>query len=73
MLFNSLKTLGILGEAIDNAGRKSTITIPNSANFGFETERRTYNNQEYDQVVANRQGQKYLLDNLEMLMGESSI
>ncbi|MFA7057237.1 MAG: hypothetical protein WC155_06730 [Candidatus Cloacimonadales bacterium] len=73
MLFNSLKTLGILGEAIDNAGRKSTITIPNSANFGFETERRVYNNQEYDQVVANRQGQKYLLDNLEMLMGESSI
>jgi len=69
-IFDSLKTLGILGETVDRDGRKTTIVIPNSANYGFESVRRVSNDIEYEQVVANRKGQKYLIDNLEMLMGE---
>lgn len=69
-LTQSLKNLGILGEAIDNRSRKATITIPGSAQYGFATVRKSFEGKEYDQVVANRQGQKYLIDNLEMLMGE---
>lgn len=66
---NSLKTLGILGERVTD-GHKSTITIPTSADYGFETKRVVFGEKKYDQVVANRKGQKYLIDNLEMLMGE---
>lgn len=66
----SLKTLGILGESINEKGNKATITIPISADYGFETKRVISGDREYNQVVANRQGQKYLIDNLEMLMGE---
>lgn len=69
-IFDSLKTLGILGETVDRDGRKTTIVIPNSANYGFESIRGISNNIEYEQVVANRKGQKYLIDNLEKLMGE---
>ena len=36
-IFDSLKTLGILGETVNRDGRKTTIVIPNSANYGFES------------------------------------
>lgn len=66
----SLKNLGIIGELINEKGKKTTITLPNSADYGFVTVHKSFNGREYDQVMANRQGQRYLIDNLEMLMGE---
>lgn len=65
----SLKNLGILGEVINENNKKVTITLPNSADYGFITVHKSFEEREYDQVMANRQGQKYLIDNLEMLMG----
>jgi len=68
----SLRTLGILGEERDYRGNIRTITIPSSAEYGFITVHKKVEDREYDQVMANRKGQKYLIDNLEMLMGEFS-
>lgn len=66
----SLKNLGILGEIVNDNNKKVTITLPNSEEYGFITVHKTFNGNEYDQVMANRKGQKYLIDNLEMLMGQ---
>jgi len=69
-IIQSLKTLGILGEVVDFRGHKISVTISNSAEYGFISVKKSFEGREYDQIVANRQGQKYLIDNLEMLMGE---
>lgn len=66
----SLKNLGILGEITNDNNKKVTITLSNSAEYGFVTIHKNFEGREYDQVMANRQGQQYLIDNLEMLMGE---
>ncbi len=71
-IIQSLKTLGILGEFINSRNKKETTVLANSADYGFVSVHREMNGREFDQVMANRQGQKYLLDNLEMLMGEVS-
>jgi len=69
-IINSLKTLGIIGEVIKDNGKKETTVLPNSEDYGFISVHRNMYGKEFDQVMANRQGQKYLIDNLEMLMGE---
>ncbi len=66
----SLRTLGILGEEVDYRGGKKSVTIPTSAEYGFITVHKSVDGREFDQILANRKGQKYLIDNLEMLMGE---
>jgi hypothetical protein len=64
----NLKRLGVLGEKTTAKGGKVTILIPASTQYGFESIRRESNGRNYDQIVANRKGQKYLIDNLEELM-----
>ncbi|NSW91900.1 MAG: hypothetical protein HPY74_14735 [Firmicutes bacterium] len=67
-LNKKLKKMGILSEEETDAGRKRTITNDTSIQYGFETERRVYNGNEYDMVVINDKGKKYLLDNIETIM-----
>lgn len=70
VLNKGLKRMGILGEAITADGKKRTVANEKSFDFGFETEKRVYNGIEYEMVVINEKGRKFLLDNLESIMGE---
>lgn len=63
-----LKILGILSEEKLESGKTRTIINENSINFGFETDKKTYNGSEYDMVAMNDKGKKYLLDNIESIM-----
>lgn len=73
-LNKKLKQMNILSEAVNSEGKSATTTNENSVNFGFELEHRAFNNREYDMVVMNDYGKKYLLDNLETIMGvEASV
>lgn len=42
-----------------------TVINDNSINYGFESQRKSYNGVEYDMVVMNDKGKKYLLNNIE--------
>jgi hypothetical protein len=63
-----LKKLGILSEEKLPDGKTHTTINAKSGEYGFETERRTYKNEEYEKVVMNEVGKQYLLDNLEIIM-----
>lgn len=63
-----LKKLGVLSEESTSGGKTRTVTNENSAGYGFETDKRNYNGVEYDAVVINDIGKKYLLDNIESIM-----
>lgn len=63
-----LKKMGILTEKIIENGKTRTITNSNSAKYGFEMENRVFNGVEYEMVVINDHGKKYLLDNIETIM-----
>lgn len=63
-----LKKMGILSEESTVNGKTRTVVTENSSKYGFETEKRTYNGVEYDMVVINDKGKKYLLDNIESIM-----
>lgn len=69
MEFNKkLKKMGILTDKIIENGKTRTVINPNSAKYGLEMENRKYNGMEYEMVVINDQGKKYLLDNIETIM-----
>lgn len=63
-----LKKLGILSEEKLEENKTRTIVNALSAEYGFESEERTYQNEKYLMVLMNDQGKKYLLDNLETIM-----
>ncbi len=63
-----LKKLGILNAENTPEGKTRTILNETSAKYGFETEKRSYNGVEYDKILINEAGKKYLLDNLEKIM-----
>lgn len=67
-LNKKLKQMNILSETVNSEGKSATTINENSIKFGFELEHRSYNNREYDMVVMNDIGKKYLLDNLETIM-----
>jgi len=64
-----LKAMGILSEETTETGKTRTVINDNSINYGFESQRKSYNGVEYDMVVINDKGKKYLLDNIEVIMG----
>ncbi|HZJ99836.1 MAG TPA: hypothetical protein VFC79_07505 [Tissierellaceae bacterium] len=66
---NGLKRMGILSEAISTEGKKRTTTNENSHVYGFQLERRNYNGNEYDMVAIDDKGKKFILDNIEEIMG----
>lgn len=64
-----LKKMGVLGEETNSAtGKSRTVTNQNSKEYGFEMVTRTFNGTEYDMVVMNDTGKRYLLDHLEEIM-----
>lgn len=63
-----LKKLGVLSEEQAEDGKTRTITNEKSAGYGFEMEKKQYKGVEYDMVLINSQGKKYLLENLETIM-----
>jgi hypothetical protein len=67
-LNKGLKKLGVLSEVNTGDGKTRTVVTPNSIKYGFETEKRSYNGVEYDKVVINENGKKYLLENIEKIM-----
>ncbi len=66
-----LKKLGVLSEEKTENGKTRTIVNDNSGKYGFEMEKRAYNGVEYEAVVMNDSGKKYLLDNIEAIMAMS--
>ena len=67
-----LKKMGVLGEEKMENGKTRTITNEDSIMYGFEMEKREYNGREYEAVVINDKGKKYLLDNIESIMLENA-
>ncbi|HET6418982.1 MAG TPA: hypothetical protein VFG19_02430 [Geobacteraceae bacterium] len=63
-----LKKMGILGEEALPDGKKRTVLTARSYDHGVETEKRNYNGNEYEMVLFNEKGKKFLLDNLETIM-----
>lgn len=63
-----LKKMGILAEKNAGNGKTRTVTNQNSAKYGFEMENRQFNGVEYEMVVINDEGKRYLLDNIETIM-----
>lgn len=67
LLNKGLKRLGILSEAVED-GKKRTVTNEISKDYGFFSEKRSYDGREYDMVLINNEGKKYILDNIEKSM-----
>jgi hypothetical protein len=70
-LNRKLKKLKLLGEESTAEGKTRTILNGNSEQYGFESERRTFRGSEYEMIVINDIGKKYLIDNLESIMATS--
>lgn len=66
-----LKQMGVLGEEQED-NKKRTVTNENSSKYGIEVEKRTFNGKEYEAIVFNEEGKKFLLDNLESIMETSA-
>ncbi|KAB3529393.1 hypothetical protein [Alkaliphilus serpentinus] len=63
-----LKKLGILSEEKTEESKTRTITNEKSKEYGFESEKRSFNGVEYEMVVINDKGKNYLLENIEAIM-----
>ena len=64
-----LKKLGVLGEETNSAtGKSRTVTNSNSREYGFEMITRSFNGTEYDMVVMNDTGKRYLMEHIEEIM-----
>jgi hypothetical protein len=64
-----LRKIGVLGEETNTAtGKSRTVSNPNSKEYGFEMITRTFNGSEYDMVVMNDTGKRYLMEHLEEIM-----
>jgi len=67
-LNKQLNKMGILGEQVIGNGKYRTVTNEKSSDYGFEMEKRSYNGREYEMVLLNEKGKKFLLENLETIM-----
>jgi hypothetical protein len=67
-----LKMLEVLQEEALADGKKRTVPGAKSNECGIEMEKRNYNGNEYEMILFNDAGKKYLLDNLEVIMGDGS-
>lgn len=65
-----LKKMGLLAEEQRPDGKTWTTVNSRSLDCGFETELRNFNGNEYQMVLINDKGKRYLLDNLEAIMAE---
>lgn len=67
-LNRQLKKMGILSEGEADNGSTRTVTNEKSGEYGIESEARSYNGRQYEAVLFNEQGKRFLLDNLEKIM-----
>jgi hypothetical protein len=65
-----LKKMGILAEQPGEKGKTRTAINAKSKDYGIEMEKRSFQGNEYEMVLFNEAGKKFLLDNLEMIMKE---
>ncbi|MDK2799043.1 MAG: hypothetical protein PWQ70_662 [Clostridiales bacterium] len=63
-----LKKMGLLSEEVTENGKTRTIVNDKSGEYGIEAEKRTFNGREYEAVLFNDKGKKFLLDNIEKIM-----
>lgn len=70
-LKRNLKKLGILSDKTNENVNKKTIINDTSTTYGFESERRLYNEIEYEVILINEKGKKYLLENLEFILNSN--
>lgn len=68
-LNRNLKRIGLLDDQLLADGKKRTALNARSAEHGIETEKRNFNGSEYDMILFNDDGKRYLLDNLEKILG----
>lgn len=67
-LNKQLKKMGILSEIPTENGRVRTTINEKSKDYGIEIEIRTYKDREYEMVVFNDAGKRFLLENIEYIM-----
>ena len=67
-----LKMMEALREEVMADGKKRTVPGAKSREYGIEMEKRNYNGNEYEMILFNDAGKKYLLENLEVIMGDGS-
>jgi len=65
-----LRKFGLLGESIGESGKMRSVLNEKSSQYGFEMEHKNISGKEYDMIVINDYVKKYLLENLEKIMGE---
>jgi hypothetical protein len=63
-----LKKMGALGEKVLDDGKKRTAMNERSHDFGIESEKRNFNGNDYEMILFNARGKKFLLDNLEKIL-----
>lgn len=63
-----LKLMEILGEIKTPEGKTRSIPNEKSDGYGIISEVRFYNNEQYEQVLFNDIGKKFLLDNIEKIL-----
>jgi len=63
-----LKRMGILGEESTADGKKRTVLGSRSGEYGIESEKRNRDGQEYEMILFNERGKRFLRDNLERIM-----
>jgi len=63
-----LKRMGILSETKNDEGKTRTTINEDSHLYGFYLETRNFNGREYDAVVIDDKGKKFILDNIEEIM-----
>ncbi len=66
-----LKKMGILADQTLENGKTKTVINAVSHDYEIEMEERNYNGRQYEMVVFNDEGKKFLLENLERIMKNS--
>lgn len=66
-----MKENGILGEKSAESGRRRTVCIEESAQYGFYMAKASYNGREYEKVMINEEGKNFLREHFADLFEES--
>ncbi|MFJ7728430.1 hypothetical protein ACIQXV_20055 [Neobacillus sp. NPDC097160] len=68
MINKQLKKMGILNEVKTEDGKIRTITNEKSEGYGIISRIRFFDNRQYEQVLFNDLGKKFLIENLEKIL-----
>ncbi|MGL6173041.1 MAG: hypothetical protein ACRC1P_00320 [Cellulosilyticaceae bacterium] len=63
-----LKAVGILGQKIDESGKKLTVINKQSKEYGIEVIPGEFNGRKYEKIVFNEKGKQYLLEHFIEIM-----